>query len=182
VPATGGREERAHGGRRTVRAHDDPGADAGGDDGIAVADEGPHATLQQARPAGDGGLDDAGVEHRPGDDVVRAGHRAAQPGASGVAELQPVDGRPVVEEPADAEPGQDVEHLGRDAVAAGLVAREGGTVEQSHADSRRGGEDGECGGGAGGAGADDGDVHIEVRALGRHPSMMARPFAPALAG
>ena len=71
---------------------------------------------------------------------------------------------------------QDVDRLGGDAVAAGLVAGKVGAVEQQHPRAGAGG--GQGGGGAGRAGADHGDVEM----LRSHPAIVVRTGAQSKPG
>ena len=62
------------------------------------------------------------------------------------------------------QPLEDVAHVRRYPVAARLVAREGGAVEQDHARSRLGAQDRERGGRPRGSGTDHGDVEDPIHA------------------
>ena len=114
----------------------------------------------------DGSLDEAGVEDLPRYDVHRPAHPAAHP--RGAVGGQLPQRRPVVDDIGGADLRECVENVWGDAVAARLVAREVGPVEQEHPQRRVGGQGAQGGARAGRPGPDDDHVQSSTPSSGRH--------------
>jgi len=82
--------------------------------------------------AGEGGLDETGVEHRARDDPGGSGHPTTSLATSRTHDAERGDRVVAGSDVADPEFGEQVERLGSDTVTAHLVAWEDRSVEQQH--------------------------------------------------
>jgi hypothetical protein len=104
-----------------------------------------HRALREDRARGHGGVDQPGVEHRPGHHDVGTAKGRGHHRATRRHDAQPPHRHPVGQQVRHAEQRQLVERVRRDAVAAALVAREGRAVQQQHPRARPGRQRGQRG-------------------------------------
>jgi hypothetical protein len=121
---------------------------------------------QQARPARDGCGHQLGVEDRARHHAVRSRAGALDHLPTGTAQAHPRHGRPEPGHAGHAKRLDQVEGVGGDPVAAGLVARELRGVDQQHAGLRAQLQRAQGGSAAGGARAHDRQVDHVVHATG----------------
>ena len=120
--------------------------------------ERPDPMAAQLHPAGHSHLDQRRVEHRARDHPARPPARPVDRPAVRGAQAQPRHRWRQIDGVRDAERGEQVEHLRGDPVAAALVPRERGRVEQDDPAPRPLPQDPQRRGASRRPGADDGDV------------------------